>query len=325
MSSPPTEPDPFAPFDEIEEIDDVPSSNTDAFSDDLPLHEHGEHDFPLAGNVSTPAIDRPANRGFPIVPIVVVTLLVAMAAGVGWWWASRDVVEPEAEEPPIGSYARPPAPAPAEPEPPPPPALVLPALDESDEVVRRETLALIDHPTAAEWLARPDLVRRFVATIDSVARGDSPRKIVPFLAPEGGFRAISRPGASSDTRVIDPSSYNRYDTLATVVGRANPAAVAFLYRGLSPLLDQAYGEIAPPGASFDDRLRTAIDELLAVPVRRAPIHVVPHPKTANTWAYADPALESLTPAQRHLLRMGPENIERIQDQLRSIRDQLGDD
>ena len=38
----------------------------------------------------------------------------------------------------------------------------------------------------------------------------------------------------------------------------------------------------------------------------------------NTYHYADPRLEALQPAQKQLLRMGPENAERVQDQLRRL-------
>jgi hypothetical protein len=41
-----------------------------------------------------------------------------------------------------------------------------------------------------------------------------------------------------------------------------------------------------------------------------------------TWAFADPALERLDPAQKQLLRMGPENAARIIDTLRQVQRQL---
>jgi hypothetical protein len=38
----------------------------------------------------------------------------------------------------------------------------------------------------------------------------------------------------------------------------------------------------------------------------------------NTYRYADPRLEGLQPVQKQLLRMGPENADRVKDQLRSL-------
>jgi hypothetical protein len=42
------------------------------------------------------------------------------------------------------------------------------------------------------------------------------------------------------------------------------------------------------------------------------------------YSYAKPALENLSPAQKQLLRMGPDNVKRVQIKLRELRDALGD-
>ena len=42
-----------------------------------------------------------------------------------------------------------------------------------------------------------------------------------------------------------------------------------------------------------------------------------------TYAFADPALERLRPAQKHLLRMGPKNERAIQAELRALATALG--
>ena len=60
--------------------------------------------------------------------------------------------------------------------------------------------------------------------------------------------------------------------------------------------------------------------LLATPTVDGPIRIVPG--KGATYAFADPRLEALTPAQKHLIRMGPENQRMIQTRLREIRDEL---
>ena len=45
------------------------------------------------------------------------------------------------------------------------------------------------------------------------------------------------------------------------------------------------------------------------------------PKVVS-FAFADPALEKLSPAQKHLLRMGPRNVRAIQHQLRAMAEAL---
>jgi hypothetical protein len=45
-------------------------------------------------------------------------------------------------------------------------------------------------------------------------------------------------------------------------------------------------------------------------------------RTVATFAYADERFESLSDAQRHLLRMGPDNVRRVQEKLQELREAL---
>lgn len=46
-------------------------------------------------------------------------------------------------------------------------------------------------------------------------------------------------------------------------------------------------------------------------------------RIGNYYEYPDEEIEGLSPAQRHLLRMGPRNVQRIQEKLREIQRALG--
>lgn len=41
------------------------------------------------------------------------------------------------------------------------------------------------------------------------------------------------------------------------------------------------------------------------------------------WEFRDPALEALSPPQKHLLRMGPANARLVQSKIREIQAALG--
>jgi hypothetical protein len=60
--------------------------------------------------------------------------------------------------------------------------------------------------------------------------------------------------------------------------------------------------------------------MIATPIPEGPVRLVEG--KGATWAFADPALERLDPAQKQLLRMGPENAARIIDTLRQVQRQL---
>lgn len=192
----------------------------------------------------------------------------------------------------------------------------LPPLEASDELVRRTVAGLSSRPELAEWLATEDLARRFVGAVVQVAAGRSPRDELETLEPEGNFEVQRRDTAA----VVHPAAYDRYDPVAATVASLDTEGTAELYRRLRPLFREAYRDLGFSEGSFEGTLARAVEELLAVPVPEGPVHVVPDGATA--YAYRDPALEELSPAQKHLLRMGPENIRRVQAKLRELADAL---
>ena len=186
-------------------------------------------------------------------------------------------------------------------------------LSTSDAVVRELAAGLSANPKLAAWLVNEDLVRRFVTSVDNIASGISPQAQLEFMRPAEGFEVDVKGG---DVIVVEASSYHRYDLPAQVFASLDTAGTAALYRELKPLIDEAYGEIGPRGRSFDDRLDAAFDQLLAVPVLEGPVRLN---QLVVTYAWADEELELLSAAQRHLLRMGPENVSLIQGKLGELR------
>jgi hypothetical protein len=196
-------------------------------------------------------------------------------------------------------------------------AVELPPLDESDTVVRELVRRLSTHPTVLAWLAGDNLARGFVAATQNIAGGVNPTAHVRRLAPTGEFAVIERGGATH----IDPRSYARYDRIADAVASVDPRGAADLYATLKPRLTEAHDELGT-GRSLDQALEEALVRLLQTPVLNDPVRVVP--KGAG-YAYADPALENLTPPQKQLMRMGPRNTQIIQNKLREIATALGID
>ena len=243
---------------------------------------------------------------------VFVALVVIIAAVFGWWYLSRD----KADEP-VGPVVE------ATPAPLPEPT---PTLEErlssrlsgttlatSDAVVRELVAEVSSNPKLAVWLVNEDLIRRFVASVDNIASGVSPQAHLDFLRPREGFEVDER---RDGVLVIEPGSFARYDLVAQVVASLATEGTAALYRELEPLIDEAYAEIGPADADFDDRLGKAFDLLLAVPVMEGPAQVE---QLVLTYAWADDELEALSAAQRHFLRMGPKNVSLIQGKLGELR------
>lgn len=201
------------------------------------------------------------------------------------------------------------------PRPEPEPEIEVPPLDASDELVRSLAETLSEHPRLTAWLAPDDLVRRFVAAVDNVAHDESPRSHVRHLKPEGAFSVEETGGALA----IDPDSYDRYNRFVTVLDSLDDEAAIELYQRLKPLFDEAYQDLGYPAGDFDVALGQAIDRLLETPIPQGDVIVV---QRVSTFRFVDPDLEALSPAEKHLIRMGPANARRVKTKLRLLRASL---
>jgi hypothetical protein len=207
------------------------------------------------------------------------------------------------------------APSPAKPAAEPGEQIVLPPLDQSDPIVRELVGRLSSHPTVAAWMTTDGLILNFAAVTLAMSNGESPTLELKAVGPIPKFS----PRTSRNDLFIAPSSYQRYDRFAEAVSALDARGTARLYATLKPRIRDAHGRMAPATAEFDPVLERAIVEMLRVPVVQGEIELVPH---GIGYAFMDPKLEGLSAAQKHLLRMGPKNVQAIQLKLREIADHL---
>lgn len=195
-------------------------------------------------------------------------------------------------------------------------SITLPPLEMSDAVIRELVGKLSVHSSIAAWLTTMGLVRNFTVVVVNIAEGRGPAPQLRPVRPKEPFAVVER----GRDALIDPRSYDRYNTLAEASTSLDPAGAARLYAGVKPLIEEAYAELGYPDIPFDRMLERAIIQLLETPVVEGPIRVRPE---GIVWAYIDPRLENLTGAQRQLLRLGPRNQRMVQGSLRNIALALG--
>jgi len=218
---------------------------------------------------------------------------------------------PTAPEPPEPSPDTPePVPEPAPPEPP------LPALGESDGLAQQ---ALQQSFAAADALSLFNLdgvIRRLVVTVDNLPRPQLPHKRLVVETAPGPFRVT---GDGEDEYFIHPDNHRRYTPYVRLLESLDTDTFARLYVRYYPLPQAAYTELGYPDAYFNDRLVAVIDHLLATPDVERPVRLVrPH----VLYKYADPQLEALSAGQKALIRMGPDNAERVRAKLQELRTRL---
>jgi hypothetical protein len=244
-----------------------------------------------------------------IVAAVVVIVIAAVAAWFAVTWrqdpqpvAATTDAKPSAEPAPrpLGAGAEP---------------IELPPLGDTDPLVRRLLGALSAHPTVVRWLATDGLIRNFVVVVENIAHGASPARHLPALRPAGSFRTI----AGEDDLRIDPRGYGRYAPIAAAADSIDADGAARLYTALKPRLDEAYAELGRD-QSFDVAFEQAIVAMLRTPVLEGDVSLVP---TGIVFAFENPQIERLSPAQKQLARMGPQNVRTIQAKLRQIAGALG--
>ena len=118
---------------------------------------------------------------------------------------------------------------------------------------------------------------------------------------------------------LDPSSYRRYDRYADAIASVDARGAARLYATLKPRVGEAYRRLGSTIDNFDPVMERAIVELLRVPIIEGTIALEPK---GIVYGFADPKLEGMTAAQKQLLRMGPQNVRKVQAKLREIADYL---
>ena len=189
-------------------------------------------------------------------------------------------------------------------------------LAESDGVVRDLAQEISSHPEFAAWLGSKNLISKFTAAVDNIAQGSIPRAQIDFFKPKGRFRTFIRGGRY----YVSPASYARYNLVANVFNSLDVADCVKLYRQMKPAIQEAFRELGYPEENFQNTLILAIHELLKVPVVEKDI---PLESRVISYTIADSRLEKLSESQKSLLRMGPENVRKIQAKLREFGLALG--
>lgn len=276
---------------------------------DLPLD--------LSGEEGVPPGDEPAERSGTIAVIVIAALILVGAGVVLWWWyTSRGAGvdgEGAAETPAaVVDEAAPESPADSEPpaEPAAPAAEPPPDLLGSDSLVREVVGGLSRHAEWVAWLAPEELAISFVRSVGAVAYDEPPQNSLEPLRPEDGFSVVRR----GQRFYPAETSYRRYDLAVEVFDSVDVAGAARAYERLEPLFERAHDELGYPD-EFGDTLELAVTKILSTPMPESPpelrLRVI-------SFEYVDPALEGLNPAQKLLLRLGPENGERVRSKLREL-------
>lgn len=256
---------------------------------------------------------------FPLGLAVAAAVGVALVLGLGYFVLRKPQVPKPSPTPLAAATEEAPSPIPSPTLTPSPTPVNLPALDQSDGLVRELAGALSKHPQLAVWLAQQGLIERFTAVIENIVAGANPRTHLGFLAPRQRFTVMMQKGRV----VADPKSYAGYDAFGDAVESLDAPGCARVFRTLEPLFDKAYRDLGNPQGRFRVPLSAAMARLMEVPVLAGDVPLRPVAQPILLYQYIDPKLEALSPGQKTLLRTGPRNVAKFQAKLREIDAALG--
>lgn len=192
----------------------------------------------------------------------------------------------------------------------------LPGLNDSDAFLLERLSGLETGAALLNLVTSEEVIRRFVVFVDNVAEGNLPQLDYP----------IRRPQQSVAVREVDENlfemqtvSYQRYTAMVDGLAAVNPDLVLPIYRLLKPLFQEAYAEIGFPNRDFDATLVRAIETVVNARTAEGPFQLV---KPRVMYLYADSQIESYSPVEKQLLRMGPQNAEKLKLALGQYRDRL---
>ncbi|MFA5983556.1 MAG: DUF3014 domain-containing protein [Methylococcaceae bacterium] len=193
-------------------------------------------------------------------------------------------------------------------------AFVLPNLENSDGLFRESLIRI--SPALGEWLVGDQLIRKGMLIINDFSQGQRLVKNIAFLKLKQRFVA----DVGNQGLLMGPTSYQRYNEFVAAVDAMDVGALLALYKSFKPLCQQVFAEFSYPQAyRLDDVIAKAAAEMLAAPIIEAPIELV---NFGVRYKFASTDLEALSPVQKQLLRMGPENTRILQNKLRLIIEAL---
>ncbi len=256
----------------------------------------------------------PPDRSGTMAVIVIAGLILLGGGAVTWWWYASGSAAPVASDAAVAAAeeTRAPDPGAAPPAADPPAAEpeVLPALSDSDSLVRDLVGGLSRHAEWLPWLVPEELAMNFVRAVSAVAYDEPPQSSLEPLRPDEGFSVVRR----GQRFYPAETSFRRYDLAVEVFDSIDVAGAARAYERLEPLFERAHDELGYPN-EFADTLELAVTRLLATPMPDA----LPELRLrVISFEYVDPGLEELGPAQKLLLRLGPDNGDRVRAKVREL-------
>ncbi len=186
----------------------------------------------------------------------------------------------------------------------------LPGLEQSDAVFKQDILNL--SPGFSGFLNGDKIIKQWVGVINDFSQNQRLYKHFRQFKLSDTFRVET----DQSGIYIAERGYQRYDFVASAVHAIDVEKAVNLLWKYRPLLQQAFTEFGyPEEYQVEDLIKKAVSNVLQAPVIEGKIKLI---KPSVRYKFAENHLESLSPVQKQMIRMGPENTRIIQAKLRQF-------
>ena len=194
--------------------------------------------------------------------------------------------------------------------------IALPSLAKSDRFVRSLIREIpVSDPRILGWFDQEALIPLLAEVLVMFSDGQLPRFVRLLLKPKGTFLVDEL----NDEYFIASENYARFDSLVDLLVGFDSDSVADIVRKCEPLFSEALINLGRQ-ESFRRLLADLTKEISSTPLIYSDTMLI---RPYVLYVFNDPKLESLSPLQKQLLRMGPINIEKIQTYLNKLVLDLG--
>ena len=190
-------------------------------------------------------------------------------------------------------------------------------VDVSDAAIKTSLMAVASSPTLSKLLVNDRLIEKFVINVHNLANAQLSPKDTLVVPPSESFKTYEQ----ADRTWIDNSTFQRYNSYVDAFESLDTTDLLAVFDNYENTVKEKFAEISRPGQSFDQALVDAIDTLLDTPKVPVPIEVY---TDSVMFKFKDERLENLSGPQKQLLRTGPENMRRIKDVLRTLKQSIED-
>lgn len=190
-------------------------------------------------------------------------------------------------------------------------------IDTSDATIKSALMSIASSELLGQILVNDRLLEKFVINVHNLANEDMSPKDSLVTPPSGKFNTFEQ----ADRQWIDNASFQRYNIYVEILESFDTEELISVFETYQPRIKEKFSEISRPNQSFDQALLDAINLLLDTPQVPVPIEVY---SESVVYKFKDQRLESLAGPQKQLLRTGPENMRKIKDVLRDLKEALLD-